>query len=68
MKTYSIRIKHFRTGVWTHNTSVDTTASAEEVQREYEALYKQPVQVVESSRQEVNAIMDGVRDSILVRF
>ena len=46
-RTYSIRIRHFRTGVWTHTASATTTASAEEVQQQFEKDYGQPVQVVE---------------------
>lgn len=65
MKTYSIRIKHFRTGVWTHNSSITTSASVAEIKQDYEARYKQPVQVVEQSQQQIDRNMDAVRDSIL---
>lgn len=46
-RTYSIQIRHFRTGQWTHNTSTVTTASREEVQQQYEKDYGRPVRVVE---------------------
>lgn len=43
MKTYSIRIRHFRTGEWTHNSSITTTDSPVEIKKDYEEQYQQPV-------------------------
>lgn len=68
MKTYSIRIRHFRTGEWTHNSSITTTDSPVEIKKDYEEQYQQPVQVVEQSQQQIDKTMDVVLDSILVRF
>lgn len=65
---YAIKIRHFRTGVWTINTSVTTTASKEQIQQEYEALYKQPVQVEEMSTVQVDDHFDSIRDSIVAKF
>ena len=53
---YSIQIRHFRTGVWTHNTSSYTTASAEELQKQYETSYNQPVRVVKVTQEELERI------------
>lgn len=66
--TYSIRIRHFRTGVWTHTASATTTASVEEIQQQYEKDYGQPVQVVEITESQLHDIREGMMNSVLVRF
>lgn len=67
-RTYSIRIRHFRTGVWTHTASATTTASAEEVQQQFEKDYGQPVQVVEVTESQLQDIRDNMRKSVLAQF
>jgi len=46
-KTYSIQIRHFRTGLWTEVTTHFTCASIESVKAQFEADYGKPVQVIE---------------------
>lgn len=67
-RTYSIRIQHYRTGVWTHNTSLVTSASVEEIQQQFERDYGKPVQVVEVSQQQLEQIQDSMMNSVLGKF
>lgn len=67
-RTYSIQIKHHRTGEWVYNTSITTTTPAEELRQQFERDYNQPVRVVETTQQVVDDHFDVVMHSIVADF
>ncbi len=47
--TYSIRIMHYKTKQWTHVTHIITSDSEDNIKKQFELDYKQPVLVVKIS-------------------
>lgn len=64
-RTLSIRIRHHATKQWTHLTSHVTSAKLEDVQKQFEADYGQPVQVVEITESQQDAIRDQMYRSVV---